>query len=171
MNEWMNACIPDVFKAMRECVKESGPARLSGSIAADYPADTSARGRYFLSQFDFLAEECARLVDGYVAGGTVETVVRGNFPRQRLRDHRAGHGSDTSQRTQRGYVAFVHTKMLCAFGASVRHARAPRALAREIFAASTFETMIFVVDATGTLLYAILDCRIGHVQQWWARLL
>ena len=70
-----------------------------------------ARGKYILSQFGPLAENCAFLVDGYVAGGTAVTVARRNFPKQFLHYHRAGHGAVTSPQTQRGYTAFVHTKI------------------------------------------------------------
>merc|ERR1719242_1130453 len=80
-----------------------------------------ARGKYCLSQFGPLAENCAFLVDGYVAGGTAVTVARRNFPKQFLHYHRAGHGSVTSPQTQRGYTAFVHTKISRVIGASGIH--------------------------------------------------
>merc|ERR1711953_1265084 len=64
---------------------------------------------------------CAFLVDGYVAGGTAITVARKNFPRQFLHYHRAGHGAVTSPQTQRGYTAFVHTKISRIIGASGIH--------------------------------------------------
>ena len=47
-----------------------------------------ARGKYIMSQFGPLAENCAFLVDGYVAGGTAVTVARRNFPKQFLHYHR-----------------------------------------------------------------------------------
>eukprot|EP00971_Amphidinium_carterae_P042016 825469-Amphidinium_carterae.1 len=80
-----------------------------------------ARGKYCLSQFGPLAENCAFLVDGYVAGGTAVTVARRNFPKQFLHYHRAGHGAVTSPQTQRGYTAFVHTKLSRVIGASGIH--------------------------------------------------
>jgi ribulose-bisphosphate carboxylase large chain len=61
------------------------------------------------------------LVDGYVAGGTAVTVARRNFPKQFLHYHRAGHGAVTSPQTQRGYTAFVHTKLSRVIGASGIH--------------------------------------------------
>merc|ERR1712211_95851 len=80
-----------------------------------------ARGKYVLSQFGPLAENCAFLVDGYVAGGTAVTVARRNFPKQFLHYHRAVHGAVTSPQTQRGYTAFVHTKISRVIGASGIH--------------------------------------------------
>merc|ERR1712149_118626 len=118
----MNECIPEVVKAMRACVKETGSAKLfSANITADDPAEMVARGKYVLSQFGPLAENCAFLVDGYVAGGTAVTVARRNFPKQFLHYHRAGHGAVTSPQTQRGYTAFVHTKISRVIGASGIH--------------------------------------------------
>merc|ERR1712056_100160 len=118
----MNECIPEVVKAMRACIKETGEAKLfSANITADDPVEMIARGKYVMSQFGPLAENCAFLVDGYVAGGTAVTVARRNFPKQFLHYHRAGHGSVTSPQTQRGYTAFVHTKISRVIGASGIH--------------------------------------------------
>jgi len=83
---------------------------LLGNITVDDPAELVARGKYFLSQVGPLAENCAFLVDGYVAGGTAITVARRNFPEQFLHYHRAGHVAITSPMMQRGYTAFVHTQ-------------------------------------------------------------
>eukprot|EP00413_Alexandrium_margalefii_P050024 CAMPEP_0204610778 /NCGR_PEP_ID=MMETSP0661-20131031/61682_1 /ASSEMBLY_ACC=CAM_ASM_000606 /TAXON_ID=109239 /ORGANISM="Alexandrium margalefi, Strain AMGDE01CS-322" /LENGTH=647 /DNA_ID=CAMNT_0051622603 /DNA_START=89 /DNA_END=2032 /DNA_ORIENTATION=+ len=118
----MNECIPEVVTAMRACIKETGVAKLfSANITADDPAEMVARGKYVLSQFGPMAENCAFLVDGYVAGGTAVTVARRNFPKQFLHYHRAGHGAVTSPQTQRGYTAFVHTKLSRVIGASGIH--------------------------------------------------
>merc|ERR1711907_831007 len=43
------------------------------------------------------------------------------FPKQFLHYHRAGHGAVTSPQTQRGYTAFVHTKISRIIGASGIH--------------------------------------------------
>merc|ERR1719437_221731 len=118
----MNECIPEVVKAMRAAIKETGMSKLfSANITADDPAEMIARGKYVLSQFGPLGENTAFLVDGYVAGGTAITVARRNFPRQFLHYHRAGHGAVTSPQTQRGYTAFVHTKISRVIGASGIH--------------------------------------------------
>merc|ERR1719226_173573 len=101
---------------------ETGESKLfSANITADDPAEMIARGNYVLSQFGPMGENTAFLVDGYVAGGTAVTVARRNFPRQFLHYHRAGHGSVTSPQTQRGYTAFVHTKISRVIGASGIH--------------------------------------------------
>merc|ERR1712032_1697210 len=92
----MNECIPEVVKAMRACIKETGSSKLfSANITADDPAEMIARGKYVLSQFGPLAENCAFLV--------------------------AGYGAVTSPQTQRGYTAFVHTKISRVIGASGIH--------------------------------------------------
>merc|ERR1711988_1743864 len=118
----MHECIPEVVKAMRACVKETGSSKLfSANITADDPNEMIARGKFAMSQFGPLSECCAFLVDGYVAGGTGITVARRNFPKQFLHYHRAGHGAVTSPQTQRGYTAFVHTKISRIIGASGIH--------------------------------------------------
>merc|ERR1712134_176677 len=118
----MNECIPEVVKAMRACIKETGSSKLfSANITADDPAEMIARAKYVMAQFGPLAELTALLVDGYVAGGTGVTVCRRVFPKQFLHYHRAGHGAVTSPQTQRGYTAFVHTKMSRIIGASGIH--------------------------------------------------
>jgi ribulose-bisphosphate carboxylase large chain len=51
----MNECIPEVVKAMRACVKETGASKLfSANITADDPVEMVARGKYVLSQFGLL---------------------------------------------------------------------------------------------------------------------
>merc|ERR1719159_368756 len=115
-------CIPKVVAAMAKAVQETGQAKLfSANITADDPNEMIARGKYILGQMGPMAENCAFLVDGYVAGGTAITVARRNFPRQFLHYHRAGHGAVTSPQTQRGYTAFVHTKISRVIGASGIH--------------------------------------------------
>merc|ERR1712178_449840 len=118
----MNECIPEVVKGMRAAIKETGSSKLfSANITADDPNEMIARGKFAMSQFGPLSECCAFLVDGYVAGGTGITVARRNFPKQFLHYHRAGHGAVTSPQTQRGYTAFVHTKVSRVQGASGIH--------------------------------------------------
>merc|ERR1712151_1402118 len=118
----MNECIPQVVKAMQMAMAETGAGKLfSANITADDPNEMIARGKYVLGQFGPIAENIAFLVDGYVAGGTAVTVARRNFPKQFLHYHRAGHGAVTSPQTQRGYTAFVHTKLSRVIGASGIH--------------------------------------------------
>jgi len=48
----MNECIPEVVKAMRACIKETGECKLfSTNITAGDTAEMIARGTYVLSQF------------------------------------------------------------------------------------------------------------------------
>jgi len=90
----INECIPEVVKAMRACIKETGVSKpFSCNITADDPNEMIARANYAISQFGTVVENCAFLVDGYVAGGTAVTACRLNFPQQFLHYHRAGHGS------------------------------------------------------------------------------
>merc|ERR1712151_995674 len=118
----MNECIPQVVKAMQMAMAETGQGKLfSANITADDPNEMIARGKFVLGQFGPIAENIAFLVDGYVAGGTAVTVARRNFPKQFLHYHRAGHGAVTSPQTQRGYTAFVHTKLSRVIGASGIH--------------------------------------------------
>ena len=77
----MNEAIPEVAKA----IKETGGAELfSAKNTVDDPAEMIARGEYILAHFDPLSENCASLVDGYVAGGTAVTDTRRSLPKQFL---------------------------------------------------------------------------------------
>ena len=54
----VTASHPEVVKAIRACVQETGSAtRFSASIPVDTSAETMARGKYILSQFGPLAED------------------------------------------------------------------------------------------------------------------
>jgi ribulose-bisphosphate carboxylase large chain len=113
---------PLVVDAMRRAQDETGEAKLfSANITADDPFEMIHRGEYILEQFAECAENVAFLVDGYVGGPTAITTCRRYFPDQFLHYHRAGHGAVTSPQTQRGYNAFVHTKMSRLQGASGIH--------------------------------------------------
>ena len=100
--------IPEVVKAMRSCVQGTDVAkRDSGGNYTDEPKEMDARGKYVLSQFGPFSGNCVSLVAGYAAGGS----ARHAFPRQFVHYHRAGQASTSSPQTQRGYSAFVHTKI------------------------------------------------------------
>lgn len=114
--------IPLVRDAMARAMDETGEAKLfSANITADDHYEMLARGEYILETFGPLAENIAFLVDGYVAGPAAITTARRNFPNQYLHYHRAGHGAVTSPQTQRGYTAFVLSKMARCIGASGIH--------------------------------------------------
>ncbi|CAE7219523.1 rbcG [Symbiodinium sp. CCMP2592] len=100
--------IPEVVKAMRSCVQGTDVAkRHSGGNYTDESKEMDARGKYVLSQFGPFSGNCVSLVAGYAAGGS----ARHTFPRQFVHYHRAGQASTSSPQTQRGYSAFVHTKI------------------------------------------------------------
>jgi len=111
-----------VADAMRRAQDETGEAKLfSANITADDYHEMIARGEFILETFGENADHVAFLVDGYVAGPQAITTARRHFPHQFLHYHRAGHGAVTSPQTQRGYTAFVLSKMARCQGASGIH--------------------------------------------------
>merc|ERR1739848_337361 len=118
----MHECIPEVVKAMRACIKETGEQKLfSANITADDPAEMIARGKFVMSMFGPLGENTALLVDGYVAGGTAVTCCRRNFPKQFLHYHRAGHGAVTSPQTTPSISGGMNALRLPAFFENLGH--------------------------------------------------
>ena len=118
----MKETIPLVVDAMRRAQDETGQAKLfSANITADDPFEIIARGEYILETFAENADHVAFLIDGYVGGPSAITTARRRFPGQYLHYHRAGHGAVTSPQTQRGYTAFVLSKMARLQGASGIH--------------------------------------------------
>lgn len=114
--------IPLVADAMKRAQDETGEAKLfSANITADDHYEMLARGEFILETFGENADHVAFLVDGYVTGPAAITTARRAFPRQYLHYHRAGHGAVTSPQTQRGYTAFVLSKMARLQGASGIH--------------------------------------------------
>lgn len=114
--------IPLVVDAMKRAQDKTGQAKLfSANITADDPFEMIARGEYILEQFGEYAQQVAFLVDGYVGGPTAITTCRRRFPQQYLHYHRAGHGAVTSLSSNRGYTAFVLSKMARCQGASGIH--------------------------------------------------
>lgn len=114
--------IPLVADAMKRAQDKTGEAKLfSANITADDHYEMIARGEFILEAFGENADHVAFLVDGYVTGPAAITTARRNFPNQYLHYHRAGHGAVTSPQTQRGYTAFVLSKMARLQGASGIH--------------------------------------------------
>ena len=114
--------IPLVADAMRRAQDETGEAKLfSANITADDHYEMIARGEFILETFGEFADHVAFLVDGYVTGPAAITTARRRFPNQYLHYHRAGHGAVTSPQTQRGYTAYVLSKMARVQGASGIH--------------------------------------------------
>lgn len=111
-----------VADAMKRAQDKTGEAKLfSANITADDPFEMIARAEFILETFAENADHVAFLVDGYVTGPAAITTARRQFPRQYLHYHRAGHGAVTSPQTQRGYTAFVLSKMARMQGASGIH--------------------------------------------------
>ncbi|MBK5933089.1 ribulose 1,5-bisphosphate carboxylase large subunit [Rhodovulum imhoffii] len=111
-----------VADAMKRAQDATGEAKLfSANITADDPFEMIARGEYILETFGENADHVAFLVDGYVTGPAAITTARRQFPHQFLHYHRAGHGAVTSPQSQRGYTAFVLSKMSRLQGASGIH--------------------------------------------------
>ena len=118
----MKRTIPLVADAMKRAQDKTGEAKLfSANITADDPFEIIARGEYVLEQFEENASHVAFLIDGYVGGPTAITTARRVFPNQYLHYHRAGHGAVTSPSSNRGYTAFVLSKMARLQGASGIH--------------------------------------------------
>jgi len=116
-------CIPEVVEAMSASIKETGSLKLFNvNVVDDDPHEMIARGQYVMSQFCPLAQNCALLVNGYLAGGPAVTAARSNFPMQFLHYHGTGHGAVASPQTQRGSTAFVHIKLSRVMGANGIHA-------------------------------------------------
>ena len=114
--------IPLVADAMKRAQDKTGQAKLfSANITADDHYEMLARGEFILETFGENADHVAFLVDGYVTGPAAITTARRAFPKQYLHYHRAGHGAVTSPQTQRGYTAFVLSKMARMQGASGIH--------------------------------------------------
>ncbi len=111
-----------VADAMKRAQDKTGEAKLfSANITADDHYEMLARGEFILEAFGENADHVAFLVDGYVTGPAAITTARRAFPNQYLHYHRAGHGAVTSPQTQRGYTAFVLSKMARMQGASGIH--------------------------------------------------
>ena len=79
-----------------------------------------ARGKYYLSQFDSMAESCTldlRLEARRPSGSPPCSLTAKG-------EGRPGHGSATSPQTQPTYKASVHTKISCLIGDSGTHGNA-----------------------------------------------
>ncbi|MEN8250925.1 MAG: ribulose-bisphosphate carboxylase [Bacteroidota bacterium] len=118
----MKEVIPMVVDSMKRAQDDTGQAKLfSANITADDPFEIIARGEYILEQFGEFASHVAFLIDGYVGGPSAITTARRYFANQFLHYHRAGHGAVTSPSSNRGYSAFVLSKMARLQGASGIH--------------------------------------------------
>ena len=78
-------CTPEILKSMEACIQQMRVEDSSGQM--------TDRGRYISSQFGPLSKTCMVLMEGYVAGGSAKARPR------------------TDTEFERGYMAFVHTKL------------------------------------------------------------
>jgi len=114
--------VPGEVKALRAAVEETGSSKpFSAYITADDLAEMFARSMHVMSRIGPWAEDCALLVDGYVAAGAAIAVARRSLPQQLGHYCRAGYGAVTNPPTQHGYPAFVLSKISLTVGAGDVH--------------------------------------------------
>ncbi len=119
------APLPETLTHMAEALMraqdESGSGKLfSMNITCDDPAEMDRRAEIALKAFAKTPQSLAFHVDAYLAGPMALTHARRTLPGF-LSAHRAGHAAVTSQRSNRGYSAFVLTKLNRLMGASGIH--------------------------------------------------
>ena len=107
--------------ALARAQDESGSGKIfSMNITCDDPAEMDRRAEIALKAFAKTPASLAFHVDAYLAGPMALTHAHRTLPGF-LSAHRAGHAAITSQRSQRGYSAFVLTKIHRLLGASGIH--------------------------------------------------
>ncbi len=119
------APLPETLTHMAEALMraqdESGSGKIfSMNITCDDPAEMDMRAELALAAFAKTPESLAFHVDAYLAGPMALTHARRTLPGF-LSAHRAGHAAITSQRSNRGYSAFVLMKLNRLMGASGIH--------------------------------------------------
>ena len=101
----VNECIPDVAKAMGECIaaaslamcactRETRAATLFlACIAAAARVEMHARSKRILSRWRPIGASCALPLGGYMAGGSAVAAARSTYPRHILHRHHASQGA------------------------------------------------------------------------------
>ncbi len=113
--------LPRMADALQRAQDESSSGKIfSMNITCDDPAEMDRRAELALKAFAKTPESLAFHVDAYLAGPMALTHARRTLPGF-LSAHRAGHAATTSQRSNRGYSAFVLTKLNRLMGASGIH--------------------------------------------------
>jgi ribulose-bisphosphate carboxylase large chain len=113
--------LPRMAEALMRAQDESGAGKIfSMNITCDDPSEMDRRAELALKAFATTPESLAFHVDAYLAGPMALTHARRTLPGF-LSAHRAGHAAITSQRSNRGYSAFVLTKLNRLMGASGIH--------------------------------------------------
>ena len=116
------ATLPLLADAMKRAQDKTGAAKLfSMNLTCDDPSEMEQRGEMALRAFGENAAHLAFHVDAYIAGPMAFTHARRCFGAHFLSAHRAGHAAITSPRANRGYSAFVLTKIARLLGASGIH--------------------------------------------------
>ncbi len=118
----LKTTLPLMAKSLRRAQDETGQAKIfSVNITCDDPAEMDMRAELALSAFKASPESLAFHVDAYLAGPMALTHACRRLRRHFISAHRAGHAAITSARSNRGYSAFVLTKIARLLGASGIH--------------------------------------------------
>ncbi|NOR61939.1 MAG: ribulose-bisphosphate carboxylase [Rhodobacteraceae bacterium] len=113
--------LPLMADALKRAQDETGKAKIfSVNITADDPNEMDMRAEAALEAFKATPGSLAFHVDAYLAGPMALTHACRDLPHF-VSAHRAGHAAVTSQRSNRGYSAFVLTKINRLMGASGIH--------------------------------------------------
>ena len=103
----------EVTQSMKSCIKNAG-------VSVEHPNETEGRGKYILSQFQPLSESRQSLVDGCRAQGSIS---HSSSSSASLHYRGAWRGSySTGPEMQRGYAAFVQTKISAVITESLKPA-------------------------------------------------
>ncbi len=114
--------LPLMADALKRAEDETGTGKVfSMNITCDDPAEMDARAEMALQAFAGMTESLAFHVDAYLAGPMALAHARRRYGGHFLSAHRAGHAAVTSVRSERGYSAFVLTKIARLLGASGIH--------------------------------------------------
>ena len=108
---WFKDRIPQVAQSMQACTLDTGAGRSSmAQKFADDPSQEDARGRYIVSQLQPLSASGSSLIEGYSERGARSASSQSDASRASPSDsQKLAQGAGVE--TQRGYAAFVQTKM------------------------------------------------------------
>ena len=108
---WFKNRIPQVAQSMQACTLDTGAGRSSmAQKFADDPSQEVARGRYIVSQLQPLSESGSSLIEGYGERGARSASSQSDASRASPSDSQK-LVQGTGVETQRGYAAFVQTKI------------------------------------------------------------
>ncbi len=108
--------------ALTRAQDKTGEAKIfSANITADSPTEMDMRTELAIRAFKHNPDSLTFHVDAYLAGPMALPHARRRLPKHFISAHRAGHAAITSARSNRGYSAFVLTKINRLLGASGIH--------------------------------------------------